>query len=341
MMPVSSVPRGARAKSPIISTANQVNAKTTAKKKSNKQGEVVAAVKAKIQRITVGCRVFSERSKLIKLVKQGDPQYDIINNVGNGFRFYGTVKRGDGKKGCWHIEFDLFPDNAKTLKLSRQQCTTLLPGTDEPQYDPRHEKMNKAIDELEILDSESEDDCDLVLPDSSDDDENAADGSSTKKKRKKKKTRKVLSIESFLNMSDDGVLEATTFNHYYGEGDNEYIEWTILKDGEEISEDIMQHPQQSSSPFNVDIPWLPETSKVDYFDAFFKHFFPSLEGKAAVLDKYLSNPRCSGHSKYWLSEKVRFHRADHPDPDYIVSSFLLVVVQSVHLFSHSSVAVHS
>ena len=89
-----------------------------------------------MQQITVGCRVFSERSKLIKLVKQGDPQYDIINNVGNGFRFYGTVKKGDGKKGWWHIEFDLFPDTGKTLQLSRQQCSTLLPGIDKPQYDP-------------------------------------------------------------------------------------------------------------------------------------------------------------------------------------------------------------
>ena len=81
-MPISTVRREARAKSPIISTANQVNAKTTAKKKSNKQGEVVAAIKDRVQRINVGCRVFSERSKLIKIVKQGDPAYEIINNVG-------------------------------------------------------------------------------------------------------------------------------------------------------------------------------------------------------------------------------------------------------------------
>ena len=130
-MPISTVRREARAKSPIISTANQVNAKTTAKKKSNKQGEVVAAIKDRVQRINVGCRVFSERSKLIKIVKQGDPAYEIINNVGNGFRFYGTVMKADGRKGCWHIEYDLFPDGAKSLKVTRQQCSTLLPGSEE------------------------------------------------------------------------------------------------------------------------------------------------------------------------------------------------------------------
>ena len=180
------------------------------------------------------------------------------------------------------------------------------------------------------MESASEDDCDLALPDSSDDDDDTADVTSrTAKKRKKKKTRKIIAIESFLNMSDEGVLAATTFDHYYGESASDFIKWTILKDGDEISEDVMEHPSQETSPFSVEIPWSPETSKVDYFDIFFKHFFPSLEGKAAVLDKYLSNPRCSGHSKYWVNENVRFHRPDHPNPDYIVSFIFLRVIQCI------------
>jgi len=308
-----------------------VNAKTTAKKKSNKQGEVVAAVKAKVQRINVGCRVFSERAKLIKMVKQGDPAYDIINNVGNGFRFYGTVQKPDGKKGCWHVAYDLFPEGAKSLKISRQQLTTLLPESDEPQYDPKHDKVKKALAALEILESEPDDD-DLVLEDSSDD-EDAADGS-TKKKKKKKKSRKVLALESFLDMSDEGVLAATSFNHYHGEGDDEFIQWTILMEGTEISEDVMKHPPKDTSPFNVNIPWSQETSKVDFFDIFFKHFFPSLEGKAAILDKYLSDPRCSGHTKYWVNDNVRFHQPDRPDPDYIVSSFLFAIIITMHSSIH-------
>ena len=321
MMPISTVRREARAKSPIISTANQVNAKTTAKKKSNKQGEVVAAIKDRVQRISVGCRVFSERSKLIKTVKQGDPAYEIINNVGNGFRFYGTVIKADGRKGCWHIEYDLFPEEAKSLRVTRQQCSTLLPGSEEPQYDPRQDKVNQALAELENIEIEP-DDCDLVLQESSDDDD-AAGSSTNKTKKKKKKSKKVLSLESFMDMSDEGVRAATSFNHYYGECDNDFIEWTILMEGSEISEDVMKHSPKDTSPFKANLQWMPETSKVDFFDIFFRHFFPSLEGKAAILDKYLSNPRCSGHTKYWVNENVRFHRPDHPDPDYIVSFVLI------------------
>ena len=35
-------------------------------------------------------------------------------------------------------------------------------------------------------------------------------------------------------MSDQGVIDATMFNHYYGEGDDEFIEWTVLKMGRRL-----------------------------------------------------------------------------------------------------------
>jgi hypothetical protein len=74
---------------------------------------------------------------------------------------------------------------------------------------------------LELSDTDTPgDDYDIVLPDLDDDDNLDGDNTATTiKKRKKKKTRKVLSIESFLIMSDNGVLQATTFDHYHGEGD--------------------------------------------------------------------------------------------------------------------------
>ena len=78
-------------------------------------------------------------------------------------------------------------------------------------------------------------------------------------------------------MSDEGVLDATTFDHYYGKGDGDFIEWTILADGEEISNNVMGHCPQDTFPFSVQNPWSPEPAKVDYYDMFFKHFFPSLE----------------------------------------------------------------
>ena len=99
---------------------------------------------------------------------------------------------------------------------------------------------------MELLESEPKDDCDLVLPDSDNDDEEEKDGAGKqrKKKKKKKKSRKVLAIESFLDMSNDGVVNENTFKHFHGEGDSDYIEWTVLKEGKEITTDVMQHKPQ-------------------------------------------------------------------------------------------------
>ena len=321
-MDVSTVTKSSRGRSPITSTANKVNDITTSRKKTNKKGDLVDAV-VKETRIGKGVRIFSERSKLITMVKQGDPQYDCINNAARaGFRFYGTVVAGNKRKGYWEVEYDLFPAEGRTLVITRRQCSTLRDGDDEPIFDPKYDKVNDATERLELLESEPEEDFDLALPESSDDEDNngMGDGSTKPKARKKKrKTRKVLGIESFLAMDDVAVNNATTFHHFYGEGNDDYIEWTILKEGEEITTDIMQHRPQDASPFAKHIEWHPQTMRVDYFDIFFTHFFPSLAGKAAVLDDYLSNPQCAGHLTYWVCDKVRFHRSDHPDPDYIVS----------------------
>ncbi len=154
----------------------------------------------------------------------------------------------------------------KSLRLTRNSCTTMKPGQDEPQYDARHDKVNKTIKNLEMLDPDPED-FDLVLPDSDDDrDHDLGDNVRKKRKTKRKKTRKVLSLESFMNLSNDAVLAAITFHHYHGEGDNDFIEWTILREVEEIVDDVMQH--DNTSPFSIDIPWQPGVGAVDYFEIF-------------------------------------------------------------------------
>ncbi len=68
-------------------------------------------------------------------------------------------------------------------------------------------------------------------------------------------SKKVESLQSFVTMSDDGVLNATTFDHYYGESEHDFIRWKILKEGEEISEDvIMDHDTWNQSPYHREIP---------------------------------------------------------------------------------------
>ena len=58
-MDISSVSKDTQGKSPIVSTANKVNAKTAAKKTTNRKGNLVDVVEREA-RIVVGIRVFSE-----------------------------------------------------------------------------------------------------------------------------------------------------------------------------------------------------------------------------------------------------------------------------------------
>ena len=88
--------------------------------------------------------------------------------------------------------------------------------------------------------------------------------------------------ERFLQQDDERVKEATVFDHYYSEKDDNFICWTILKEGEEIKHDVI--------PFLIDIPWWSMTEQNDYFAKFFQHFFPSLKGKAELLDIFLLTP---------------------------------------------------
>jgi hypothetical protein len=121
-MTVSTVEKHVQAKSPMVSTANKINAKTAAKKRVNKSREVVSAVKVKEPRIGIGVWVFSTKSQLISLVKQGDPWYENLwSATSNGFWFYGAVLRADTRKCWWHVEYDLFPSDAK-IKQNVQYC---------------------------------------------------------------------------------------------------------------------------------------------------------------------------------------------------------------------------
>jgi hypothetical protein len=93
-----------------------------------------------------------------------------------------------------------------------------------PSYQVGNDKINEALEQLEMIDSEPpDDDLDLVLRDSDDDQEgtSAPVAAAKRNKKQKKKSRKIQSLESFLDMSDDGVLHSDTFDHYYGEGNND------------------------------------------------------------------------------------------------------------------------
>ena len=92
-------------------------------------------------------------------MKQGDLPYNIINSMGNQFWFYGAVLKVIEKWGIGMLNLICFP------AMVSHQCTTLRDGEDEPEYDPRHDKVTAVIDKLEVLQVEAEihESCELAL----------------------------------------------------------------------------------------------------------------------------------------------------------------------------------
>ena len=90
------------------------------------------------------------------------------------------------------MDYDMFPLNGKSLRISRNICSTIPERQDEPGHKFRNERVDAAIANLETLESDPDEDVELAVEDS-DEDKNRRRATNTKKKQKKK-TRKVLSL---------------------------------------------------------------------------------------------------------------------------------------------------
>ena len=279
MMIVGSISKKTKGRLPIESTANKVNNITVKKQKMNKKGKLVARIR-KGPKIYPNGRIYTYQQDLRYIVKQGDPQYAIICKFDGKFCFYGKVVKSDKKKGFWQIDYNLLPSDANLLVLKRDACHTLPRGLEEPEYDRAKEDFNDFVNVFgDLSDSDPDSDCELALPgddelemnDRLDEFGDGEQGVKPKSKPgKKKESRKVRCVREFLQQDDEQVKEATVFDHYYGEADDDFIRWTILKEGEEITNDVMQH-QDKMDPFLIDIPWWPLTERNDYLG-----FFPAL-----------------------------------------------------------------
>jgi len=90
------------------------------------------------------------------------------------------------------------------------------------------------------------------------------------------------------------------------------------RDGEEVDMDAMLESSMNQSPFRIDIPWDPDPEKVNYNKIYFDYFFPSLDGKAEVMDKFFDDPRAPMYSTV-NNDNIKFHRPHDDDPDHLVS----------------------
>ena len=270
-------------------------------------------------------KAFPEEHPAMKLVSDKNPKFPFMGKV------IKMAAAGNKVKGRQQhpIKFDLFPADNNVVVCPRGIIRTLYPDEDEPEYDEKKARIEALAEVCEHpyrASNEYGSDDDMASVFSAVDDDFDGEPITGKMKKRKAKPRGVREMEYFLNMqSDADIAKASTYKHFYGEGEEQYIEWKILRDGEEIADDVMQTPTPTEGPFGVKIPWSRCTEDINYTEIFFSHFFPSLVGKALVLDEYLASTSCSCHGMV-LSDKIKFHRPDKPDPDYIVS-------QHVHFLS--------
>jgi len=142
------------------------------------------------------------------------------------------------------------------------------------------------------------------------------------------------SYKSFSELDTDLQGAASNFEFRYGEGDEKKVVWKILSEKEQITvcpmEDAMAEASAAEdrtplddSPFLDDIQWDKNPNNVGYNSVLFENFYPSLKGKAAVLDKYLSHPLTNPEvPNKWKDQvaatNIKFHHPESNYPDAVV-----------------------
>jgi hypothetical protein len=221
---------------------------------------------SKRQTIAAGKRVFVER-KIVKYRLDVDsPGYEVVQLYqSDKFRFYGTVVGKPANSKLYKVQLDLLPSDANEVLIVRKDITVLAKGEEEPPYNPQHEAMV--------------DNCGVV-PD--------------RPAARKSRDHIGDSYNAFSKLESGLQAMASSFEMTYGDGSDDKIIWRVLSEKEQITVCPMEEEQASNeelqsnkSPFLKDIPWDRNPSNVDYNSILFGNFFPSLEGKAAILDEYL------------------------------------------------------
>ena len=197
--------------------------------------------------------------------------FKCIEGLSDDLLLYGTVT-GSKLRGSFTVEFDRLPSN-EAIVVPRTHITTVDKNAEEPEYG-----HVKTVEATTTINGSNENEWEDAS-----DDEMLTESSSRKTTRKKNPWTE--SQDNFISLPDDIRANSKTFEHFYGTKPEEKIVWKILSDDEQIMQDAMDMQiDEIYNPVKVDIPWSPVLRDVDYNFIFFEHFFPSLEGKAKLID---------------------------------------------------------
>ena len=219
-------------------------------------------------RIKVGKRVKITKGSMYHLLEQQPIAQGRLAGLPANFIFYGTVTSAVGQQ-RYNVSFDLFPQEDKVAKGLKCQNLFVLPeDADEPRYDHVAEECAEITRKKKTLSPAEE------------------------------------SSQEFVSLGHDVIKGATRFVHKYGREEGEHVEWSILKDNENVVDDPLIFEDRVQ--YKKDIPWSERREDNCYNSLFFEHFFPSIEGHAKKIDDWLSNPKCPLYQTA-KQHKIVFH----------------------------------
>ncbi len=198
------------------------------------------------------------------------------------------------------------PSSANEVSISRSSIEVLAPGQEEEPYTARGQAESEMIQE-----------CSEV-----------SEGGSGKLKFVEQL------YSHFLKLPLENQAIASEFVLKYGQDEDSVICWRILSEEEQITECPMERERVNITEIErirEMIPWDPDPCTVDYNRVLLDQFFPSLTGKAKVLDDFLHRqPKkpCLGNPWKVAVERdnICFHRKDSDDPDELVSTLFYSII---------------
>ena len=233
-------------------------------------------------------------------------QKEKIKEFPQSYRLYGTVVSGKGATG-YNVSYDLMPAGHKIVHgLMRAKLVVLAPREDEI---PMQQNAATAA----LLGEIGSDDDEEV-------EEEVAEGVSTTKK--KKPTPLQQSVKDFMSQMTKEIATAALYEMKWGKLQHEVIEWEILADGVDITDNPMVYPEEIHMKKEIDFGSEP----LD--EIFFNHFFPCIEGHAKKLDDFFKSPAALYHSTV-RDDDILFHQPKDDDPDWVVKQCHLLLTASL------------
>ena len=243
-----------------------------------------------------GARIATTRRNLMQVEQNQEKRKCISAEWPGSSWIYGTVVGKGNKASLWEVEIDIFPQDNKKTTLKRDRFVILEKGEEEPEFDIEAYRMGEQEGEMD------------ANPDPS--------------------TRSpwLVAFDDFEKLPVESQKDADVFRYPFKPG--QYVEWEIAKDNEVVVGPEIKASMDVKLP-NVDITIpLGEDDKAkpgSYHHNFFFHFMPSIEGHAAIIDKYHSNKQSRWY-KTARDQKIVFHDHEADDPDHIVRTCYTLLI---------------